>query len=61
MSYLDELAKIPPISREVYGDDFDNKPNDHCVWQNISCTTNVHMAWVETDEHLRERIKREFV
>lgn len=53
---LDVLAKIAPICREVYGYDPDVKPNDHCVWVEIGHSQSI-MAWVETDAHLRQRLK----
>ena len=55
--YLDELAKAEPLTRETYGNDPDNKPNDHCVWRRELPTTTSGMAWVENDEHFRNRIK----
>lgn len=47
---------LPQVTREVYGYDESIKPNDHCVWTDIGYTQSI-MAWVETDEHFRERIK----
>lgn len=31
-SFLDRRQNIPSIKREHYGFDKDNKPNDHCFW-----------------------------
>jgi hypothetical protein len=56
ISHLDYLMSLPQIHREIYGYDENNKPNAYCVWIDIGYTQN-NMAWVETDAHLRERIK----
>lgn len=56
ISHLDYLMSLPQVHREIYGYYEDEKPNDHCVWTDIGYSVSV-MAWVETDEHLRERIK----
>lgn len=57
MEYLDQLVSIPQVSREVYGYDEENKPNDHCVWVDLGYSRTIR-AWVENDEHFRERIKK---
>jgi len=56
ISYLDYLASLPQVSRGIYGYDENDKPNDHCVWSMVGYSI-LKMAWVETDEHLRQRIK----
>ena len=50
--FLDKWAEILPTIREIYGYDFEIKPNDHCTWATVGYT----YAWVETDEHLRNRL-----
>jgi len=57
ISHLDYLMSLNPISREIYGNDPDNKPNDHCVWRDVGYTVEM-FCWVENDEHFRERIKQ---
>lgn len=52
-SHLDYLMSLTPMSREIYGDDPDNKPNDHCIWTDIGYTMEM-LRWVENDEHFRE-------
>lgn len=48
---LDNQASLYSVfSRERYGDAHSYKPNDHCFWDPEA------EAWLETDEHLRERI-----
>ena len=49
--YWNKLADIPVFSREIYGSDFDIKPNEHCFWD------SEYGFWRENDEHLRNRIK----
>lgn len=56
ISHLDYLMSLPQIHREIYGYEEENRPNEHCVWTDIGYSMSV-MAWVENDEHLRERIK----
>ena len=51
------ISNIPAFSRETYGQDADNKPNDHCVWGRLLPTACSPMGWVETDDHLRQRVK----
>lgn len=53
---LDDLATTYAIGRTVYGYDEFDKPNDHCNWERSMPITGALMAWVETDDHLRERI-----
>lgn len=57
ISHLDYLMSLPQVSREIYGYDETDKPNDHCVWTDIGYSQSI-TAWVETDKHLRERIKQ---
>lgn len=57
MNLLDQLVSIPQVSREVYGYDEENKPNGHCNWVDLGDSRTI-MAWVEKDEHFRERIKK---
>lgn len=45
-----EAALYGVFSREYYGDTHSYKPNEHCFWDAES------EAWLETDQHLRERI-----
>lgn len=54
--YLEKLRGLTAISREYYGDDPDNKPNDHCVWTDVGYMYEM-WRWVENDEHLRQRLK----
>lgn len=56
ISHLDYLMSLPQVSREIYGYDENIKPNDHCVWRDIGYSQST-MAWVENDEHLRNRLK----
>lgn len=56
ISHLDYLMSLPKIHREIYGYDEEDKPNDHCVWTDIGYSQSI-MAWVENDQHLRERIR----
>jgi hypothetical protein len=53
---LDYLMSIPQVHREIYGYSEDEKPNDHCNWQDIGYSKSL-MAWVENDAHLRQRIR----
>lgn len=55
MNYLDELAKIPGTARKVYGDDFNKKPNNDCVWTNIGFTVE-YWCWLENDHSFRNRL-----
>lgn len=57
ISHLDYLMSLPQVSREIYGYDEIDKPNDHCVWTDIGYSQSI-MAWVEVDAHFRERIKQ---
>ena len=57
--YLDNIGELFATNREEYGNDENNKPNEYCVWQNVSFSTNPRYAWVETDEHYRIRILQE--
>lgn len=59
ISHLDYLMSLPQVSREVYGYDENQKPNDHCTWTTVGYSI-LKMAWVENDEHLRQRIKETF-
>lgn len=59
ISHLDYLMSLPQVSREIYGYDESLKPNDYCVWAQTGYSICV-MAWVETDEHFRKRIKQKF-
>lgn len=56
ISHLDCLMNLPQVHREIYGYDEEDKPNDHCVWTDIGYSQSI-MAWVENDQHLRERIR----
>ena len=51
------MVPRPTFVREIYKGDPPpaDPPNDHCVWLPIMVST---AAWVETDAHFRERIKR---
>ena len=53
MTLLDELANLKPASRELYGNDYESKPNNHCHW------SEWHGCWEENDEHFRIRITNE--
>lgn len=53
MNTLDELSKIPQISRMYYG--CESKPVDWVVWDDEK------QLWVETDEHFRKRIKDKII
>jgi hypothetical protein len=55
-SYLDRLALLPIVKREIYGYDLNNKPNDWCVWTDIGYSVEL-WCWQENDEHLRKRLK----
>lgn len=55
--YLDNIGNLFATNREEYGNDKNNKPNDYCVWQNTSLNMYSKYAWVETDEHYRNRIR----
>ena len=52
-SKLDKWAISPSVTREYYSSDRDHRPNDHCFW----CM--IELAWVETDSHLRDRIRNQ--
>ena len=52
MNFLNELALLSPVSRVIYGSDENDKPNDHCNWDNY------FGHWKENDEHFRNRIKK---
>lgn len=56
-SHLDYLMSLPQVSREIYGYDEMDKPNEYCIWQEIGYSQSI-MAWVEVDAHFRERIKQ---
>lgn len=45
------LENMQTLTREFYGIDQENKPNEYCVWSDRDG------GWIETDAHLRERIK----
>lgn len=53
--FLDRRSKIHSITREHYGFDKDNKPNDHCIWSDFG----YEQGWVESDVHLRKRCVQE--
>ena len=53
--YLDALAKMHAFSREHYGIDWMNKPNDHCYWDNGILSGHSY-GWNETDAHMKLRI-----
>ncbi len=53
MALEERAAKTPSFTREVYGTDKDNKPNDYYYW----CP--LFYYWTETDDHLRKRIQGE--
>jgi len=55
-THLDKMGRFYVIDREEYGDDENNKPNEYCVWQNVSFNTYPKYAWVETDEHYRNKL-----
>ena len=57
ISDLDYLMSLPQMSREIYGYDESDKPNEYCVWADIGYSQYL-MAWVEIDEHFRQRIKQ---
>ncbi len=52
---LDRLALAPSYRRETYVGDPPPAapPNDHCLWQRVLMDSH---AWVETDDHSRDRI-----
>lgn len=56
ISHLDYLMSLPQVHREIYGYCEEDRPNDHCNWQDIGYSKSL-MAWVENDEHFRGRIK----
>lgn len=56
MDILDELVKLPQVTREVYGYEEASRPNDHCNWIDLGYSRTI-MAWVENDEHFRKRMK----
>lgn len=49
---LDSLSDMRGICREYYGDDKNNKPNDHCFWDDFYRVT----GWHETGDHFRKRV-----
>jgi hypothetical protein len=53
ISYLDWISVISATCRQVYGHDYNNKPNDYCNWEGDACGV---MSWVENDEHFRWRL-----
>ena len=53
---LDEVSSIRGVGRNCYGYDPENKPNDHCSWQESGFTMDLS-GWYDTDEHMRKRIK----
>lgn len=55
-STLDAYASLCAVSREVYGFDVKAKPNDHCNWERQFPTINSRFAWIEDDDHFRQRI-----
>ncbi len=55
---LDQLAKMKPVHREIYGTDRNNKPNAHCNWERLPPTISSGFGWVENDAHFRERLSR---
>lgn len=54
MGFLEDIAKSNPVCRVYYGDDFNNKPNDHCYWSDMDYLT----GWYENDNHFRERLNK---
>ena len=56
ISHLDYLMSLPQIHREIYGYSEEDRPNDHCNWQDIGYSKSL-MAWVENDTHIRERMR----
>ncbi|MBE9542566.1 MAG: hypothetical protein IMF01_09625 [Proteobacteria bacterium] len=42
----------PGISRESYGFNIFTQPNNHCFW----CP--YEQAWIEKDDHLRDRYRK---
>ena len=52
---LDKLAAIHSVTRDIYGYDEHDKPNEHCTWQSIGFVHEIY-AWVETDKHFKERL-----
>lgn len=56
MNYLDQFEEILATNRIIYSYKAE-KPNEHCCWQNVGIMRE-KWAWVENDEHYRERIKK---
>ena len=56
MDYFDPTEGYTVTYRIIYSYK-PEKPNDHCVWQCINCLIDL-WAWVENDEHYKERIKK---
>jgi len=56
--YLDNLGSITAVTRESYGCDKENKPNDHCYWDRLIPSVTSEFGWIEADDHFRERIYR---
>lgn len=54
---LDIMTSIPFSTREIYGHDFNNKPNEHCNWVNLGGVKVDVWVWQENDEHFRSRIR----
>ena len=55
-SDLDRLCSYIPLSRQIYGFLYHEKPNDHCVWTDVGYMYEM-WRWVENDEHFRNRLK----
>ena len=51
LSYYESVKDFKVFNREIYGDDPENRPNEHCFWD-----SNWDF-WKENDQHLRDRIK----
>lgn len=52
---LDCLLNLNTVIREIYGDDYSVKPNQHCYWDSD------YQCWTEDDNHYRNRLKSQTI
>lgn len=52
---LDRVINLIPVIREIYGDDYSVKPNQHCYWDSD------YQCWTEDDNHFRNRLKSQTI
>lgn len=54
---LDVWATTWKVTRTIYVGDKGIPPNNHCYWDKSAFSGSG--AWVETDEHMRQRIEKQ--